>query len=89
MRNNHSVSTRESLAKSDAQNFSIALVPIEWYGSNCWRLPSGKALGEFALQAGFLAPVLLKAEVPAGAGVLSFGTGSSRRSGRVNKAGGS
>jgi hypothetical protein len=25
-----------------------------------WRLPSGKALTEFALQAGFLAPLIMK-----------------------------
>ena len=28
-------------------------------GSDSWRLPSGKALAEFALQAGFLAPLML------------------------------
>jgi hypothetical protein len=30
-----------------------------WIGPAAWRLPSGKALAEFALQSGFLAPVLL------------------------------
>ncbi len=34
-------------------------VPMEWMGPATWRLPSGKALAEFALQAGFLAPLLL------------------------------
>ena len=34
------------------------LVPV-WIGPAAWRLPSGKALAEFALQSGFLAPVLL------------------------------
>ena len=34
-------------------------IPIEWMGPPAWRLPSGKALAEFALQAGFLAPLLL------------------------------
>jgi hypothetical protein len=34
-----------------------------WVGPPAWRLPSGKALAEFALQSGFLAPVLLH-EVP-------------------------
>lgn len=43
-------------------------MPVEWLDSGCWRLPSGKALAEFALQAGFLAPLLLKAE--------QFGSGS-------------
>lgn len=34
-------------------------IPIEWIGPAVWRLPSGTALAEFALQAGFLAPLLL------------------------------
>lgn len=34
-------------------------LPIEWMDPMSWRLPSGKALAEFALQAGFLAPLLL------------------------------
>ena len=38
---------------------SIAPIPMEWMGPAAWRLPSGKALAEFALQAGFLAPLLL------------------------------
>ncbi len=40
----------------------MAQIPIEWIGGDAWRLPSGKALSEFALQAGFLAPLLLRAE---------------------------
>jgi hypothetical protein len=32
---------------------------MEWMDPMSWRLPSGKALAEFALQAGFLAPLLL------------------------------
>jgi hypothetical protein len=35
---------------------------MEWLDSGSWRLPSGKALAEFALQAGFLAPLLFRAE---------------------------
>ena len=34
-------------------------LPLEWMDSTSWRLPSGKALAEFALQAGFLAPLML------------------------------
>jgi hypothetical protein len=34
---------------------------MEWMDPMSWRLPSGKALAEFALQAGFLAPLLLGA----------------------------
>jgi hypothetical protein len=37
-------------------------IPMEWLDAGKWRLPSGKALAEFALQAGFLAPLLFKAE---------------------------
>jgi len=37
-----------------------ASMPMEWLDSGNWRLPSGKALAEFALQAGFLAPLLLR-----------------------------
>jgi hypothetical protein len=33
---------------------------MEWMDPMCWRLPSGKDLAEFALQAGFLAPLLLE-----------------------------
>jgi hypothetical protein len=35
-------------------------LPVEWMGPATWRLPSGKALAEFALQAGFLAPPILR-----------------------------
>lgn len=35
------------------------MMPMEWMDPMSWRLPSGKALAEFALQAGFLAPQML------------------------------
>jgi hypothetical protein len=35
---------------------------VNWLNSESWRLPSGKALAEFALQAGFLAPLLFRVE---------------------------
>lgn len=38
---------------------SIPALPVEWMDPMSWRLPSGKALAEFALQAGFLAPLIL------------------------------
>jgi hypothetical protein len=41
-------------------------IPIEWMGPATWRLPSGKALAEFALQAGFLAPLMLGTGTPLG-----------------------
>lgn len=34
-------------------------LPMEWMDPMSWRLPSGKALAEFALQAGFLAPLMI------------------------------
>jgi hypothetical protein len=37
-------------------------MPMEWLDAGSWRLPSGKALAEFALQAGFLAPPLFNVE---------------------------
>ncbi len=37
-------------------------IPMEWLDARSWRLPSGKALAEFALQAGFLAPPLFNVE---------------------------
>ena len=33
-------------------------MPLEWLDARSWQLPSGKALAEFALQTGFLAPLL-------------------------------
>jgi hypothetical protein len=33
---------------------------MEWMDPMSWRLPSGKDLAEFALQAGFLAPMMLE-----------------------------
>ena len=37
----------------------IPQVPLEWLDRGNWRLPSGRALAEFALESGFLAPLLL------------------------------
>ena len=41
--------------------FRVPRFPIEWLDGRSWRLPSGKALAEFAVEAGFLAPLLMKA----------------------------
>jgi hypothetical protein len=51
-----------SLNRSVAKNLRIPQVPMEWMDAASWRLPSGKALAEFALQAGFLAPLFLDAK---------------------------
>lgn len=53
-------------------------MPLEWLDAGSWRLPSGKALAEFALQAGFLAPPLFNVEqfgVSRGSGVRRFMNG--------------
>jgi len=43
----------------------IPQIPMEWMDPMSWRLPSGKALAEFALQAGFLAPLMLSSPLSA------------------------
>lgn len=48
--------------RAGGNHFRIPQVPIEWLDASSWRLPSGKALAEFALQTGFLAPLLFKTE---------------------------
>ena len=37
----------------------IPQIPMEWMDPMSWRLPSGKALAEFAFESGFLAPLML------------------------------
>jgi hypothetical protein len=41
----------------------LSPLPMEWMDPMSWRLPSGKALAEFALQAGFLAPLIMGAPI--------------------------
>lgn len=45
-----------------AAKVNMPRMPVEWLDAGSWRLPSGKALAEFALQAGFLAPLLFRAD---------------------------
>lgn len=52
-----------SIAGLGSSSFRIPRVPIEWLDGQSWRLPSGQALADFALQTGFLAPLLMKAIV--------------------------
>lgn len=70
MRKDARANARKLLNERNSQPVRVPQIPIEWYGINCWRLPSGKALAEFALQAGFLAPLLFKSEAPASQPVL-------------------
>jgi hypothetical protein len=45
--------------KPSLKGSRLSAIPMEWMDPMSWRLPSGKALAEFALQAGFLAPLML------------------------------
>ena len=60
MRSNHNVEASGS--RSVAGKLGLTPMPVEWLHAGSWCLPSGKALAEFALQAGFLAPLLLQPE---------------------------
>lgn len=55
----HNASQRGSGAGRRNSPMRIPQIPMEWMDPMSWRLPSGKALAEFALQAGFLAPLML------------------------------
>jgi hypothetical protein len=50
---------REGVGRQVHSSMRIPNIPMEWMDPMSWRLPSGKALAEFALQAGFLAPLML------------------------------
>jgi hypothetical protein len=45
--------------RGSRSSMRVPHLPMEWMDPMSWRLPSGKALAEFALQAGFLAPLML------------------------------
>jgi len=50
-------------SKLAVTGMSLSSIPLGWFEKNwldsgVWRLPSGKPLAEFALQSGFLAPLL-------------------------------
>ena len=57
-----SAEARVEVTRSVVGKLSMPQMPVEWLDSGSWRLPSGKALAEFALQAGFLAPLLFRAD---------------------------
>jgi hypothetical protein len=56
-----SPSPRKPGAGRGKSNVGIPHLPMEWMDPMSWRLPSGKALAEFALQTGFLAPLIMRA----------------------------
>ena len=58
MRSNQNASI--SANRNAGTKLGMPRMPVEWLDAGSWRLPSGKALAEFALQAGFLAPLLFR-----------------------------
>lgn len=50
---------RAGVGNRGSSRVRIPYIPMEWMDPISWRLPSGKALAEFALQTGFLAPLML------------------------------
>jgi hypothetical protein len=87
--------TRLGGTKRGASSLSGAPLPLQWMDPMSWRLPSGKALAEFALQSGFLAPLWMSGpmgdgrvkrkkkveEVPANPGRFRRNTASTTRQG--------
>jgi hypothetical protein len=65
-----------SVGASSVAKLSMPRMPVEWLDSGSWRLPSGKALAEFALQAGFLAPLLFRSDGFRKSGLKSPTTGA-------------
>jgi hypothetical protein len=57
-----SSTSRQISDKFSMSGMPLSSMPLEWLDAGSWRLPSGKALAEFALQAGFLAPLLFNVE---------------------------
>jgi len=55
------LSPRKTGAGRGKSNVGMPHLPMEWMDPMSWRLPSGKALAEFALQTGFLAPLIMRA----------------------------
>ena len=49
----------DSAGRRGRSPMRIPQIPMEWMDPMSWRLPSGKALAEFWLQSGFLAPLML------------------------------
>src|SRR6202050_278437 len=68
-------SPRRTGAGRGKSNVGMPHLPMEWMDPMSWRLPSGKALAEFALQTGFLAPLIMRApKIKKKPGTPSVGT---------------
>jgi len=61
MKPEHSSPHRSGAGRKKNGSASIPPLPMEWMDPMSWRLPSGKALAEFALQSGFLVPRIMSA----------------------------
>ena len=59
MKPEHSSPRRSGAGRRKSVSTGIPHLPMEWMDPMSWRLPSGKALAEFALQAGFLVPRIM------------------------------
>jgi len=59
---NRQIADKLAISGMSMSAMPLPSMPLEWLDAGSWRLPSGKALAEFALQAGFLAPLLLNGE---------------------------
>lgn len=56
-----SSSPRKPAAGRRSSGRGLTPLPMAWMDPMSWRLPSGMALAEFALQTGFLAPLMMRA----------------------------
>jgi hypothetical protein len=59
MKPEHSCPRKPGAGRRKRGSTGIPHLPMEWMDPMSWRLPSGKALAEFALQAGFLVPRIM------------------------------
>ena len=61
MKPEHSSPRKAGAERRKRSSTGVPHLPMEWMDPMSWRLPSGKALAEFALQTGFLAPLMMRA----------------------------
>jgi hypothetical protein len=71
MKPEHSSPRKAGAERRKRSSTGVPHLPMEWMDPMSWRLPSGKALAEFALQAGFLVPRIMSTpKVQKGAGPM-------------------
>ncbi len=77
-----SIHSRTTAATATNRRADAPAAGLPWIDSSAWRLPSGQALSEFALQAGFLAPHLFASDKRSPSiGSLAFARESGKRVG--------